>query len=489
MDTKSQPATSPSLPPLDATAGKLQASQATSHLTASRPEFSGPVNIFASHSHEYEDLAREFKREVESIQARIPLKVSIYEEMFGGRKWRPKLQTELQQAHILVLLYPHAEMKLSWCSYELGMFHGAGDRPIVCIRNTDINVPLDISDEWQDYLADAAGIRKFFLELFVEGAFTSGAPICPDSTAAGSEVRARIEDASTRLSRSFERARIKRDFYVQRICIESQDDPSVSFDLESNLDRAIITGEERALQVLSLNANAKWIALLARMEQGPSPPQWPHELTEAFKTIKSGPIPPPLTPFRSEDGKVYLPVITRADSIDNQVRKVYLIFVEANPRKMQSFFDIWVPYGDAAATWTVLIRSTLILLRARWKTIVPILLEVRSVRDDEEAAGRLMAKVRSGIDAIDKEFRDVNLMESYREILDHTMESEGHALDDEYFTIKRDIRSATAPYANCLPELVERWTSNNTRHIRFVAHLFTTRADRLTKGNRVRASN
>ena len=100
-----------------------------------------------------------------------------------------------------------------------------------------------------------------------------------------------------------------------------------------------------------------------------------------------------------------------------------------------------------------------------------------------------MAKVRSGIDAIDKEFRDVNLMESYREILDHTMESEGHALDDDYFAIKRDLRSATAPYANCLPELVERWTSNNTRHIRFVAHLFTTRADRLTKGNRVRASN
>ena len=50
-----------------------------------------------------------------------------------------------------------------------------------------------------------------------------------------------------------------------------------------------------------------------------------------------------------------------------------------------------------------------------------------------------MAKVKSGIDAIDNEFRDVNLMESYREILDHTMESEGHALDDEYFTIKRDI--------------------------------------------------
>ena len=97
MDTKSQPATSPSLPPADATAGKLQASQATPHLTASRPEFSGPVNIFASHSHEYEDLAREFKREVESIQARIPLKVSIYEEMFGGRKWRPKLQTELNK--------------------------------------------------------------------------------------------------------------------------------------------------------------------------------------------------------------------------------------------------------------------------------------------------------------------------------------------------------------------------------------------------------
>jgi hypothetical protein len=453
---------------------------ASSGATSARNECAGPINIFASHSHEYEDLARDFKRDVESIQSRVPLKVSIYEAMFGGRKWRPKLQTELRQADIFVLLYPHADMKLSWCSYELGMFHGGGDRPIVCLRNTDIPVPLDLTDEWQDYLANVGGIKKFLVELFCEGAFTSGVPIFSGADTEASGVYARIEQSAINLSRSFERARIKRNFYMQRICIQSEGDPSKGFDLETDLDRAVITGEERALHVLSLNANAKWAALVERLEQISPSPQWPSELPEAFKSVKSGPIPPPLTPFRSEDGKVYLPVITRADSIDQQVRRAFMIFVEANPRKMHSFFDMWVPYGDVAATWTALIRSTLILLRARWKTILPMLMEVRDAGSDEDAAKAVIEKAREGFDAIDKELRSVDLIESYREILDEALEREGHSVEDEYLQIKRELRSATGPYTHRAAELMERWATSNTRHIRFVAKVFAVRADRLT---------
>lgn len=114
-------------------------------------------------------------------------------------------------------------------------------------------------------------------------------------------------------------------------------------------------------------------------------------------------------------------------------------------------------------------------------------LEVRDAGSDEDAAKQVIAKAREKFDAIDKELRSVDLIESYREILDDALEREGHSVEDEYLQIKRELRFATGPYADRAAELMERWATSNTRHIRFVAKVFAVRADRLTNRKVVRS--
>ena len=452
-----------------------------------RGAFARRIKIFASHSHEYEDLAREFKRGVESIPHRASVDVSIYQAMPGGTKWRQWVRKELRDTDIFVLLYPHAGMQFKWCSYELGAFLGGIDRPYVCIRNTNIKAPLDITDEWQDCLANVEGIRQFLLSLFVGGVYTDGIPICPEAGIEKSDAWLRLQAAATNLASSFERARVRRDYYTQRICIESDGKANDLFDLETDLEKAVITGEEWALRLLSLQPNAKWSVLQRELAQRQPPAQWPSELMRAFGKIKSGPIPPPFTPFRAGDrahDKVYLPVITRAESIDERLRKVYLIFVEADPTQMRSFFDIWVPPSPPAGSWTVLIRSLLMVLHARWLHIVPMLnLARRLDDDDEEAARTLLEGVRSTIAALDREFteRDVNLLETYSDVVDEGLVDEGRNLENEYRQIRQDLRFPREPLARTVPALIERWITHNTRNARFIAALFMIKARNLTK--------
>ena len=90
-----------------------------------------PIAIFASYSHEYQDLAREFKRSIETLQSATPVNVFVSEQMAGGTRWRSQIRSELNQAKLFILLYPHTRMRLEWCSYELGLFHQREERPVV----------------------------------------------------------------------------------------------------------------------------------------------------------------------------------------------------------------------------------------------------------------------------------------------------------------------------------------------------------------------
>jgi hypothetical protein len=441
------------------------------------------LKLFASHSHEYEDLARDFKRCVQAIPCCASIDVSIYQAMPGGTKWREWVHHELDSTDIFVLLYPHAGMQFKWCSYELGAFLGKADRPYVCIRNTNIKAPLDITDEWQDCLAHEEGLRQFLLSLLVEGVYTDGRPICTHAGVEGSDASRRLQAAAADLAGSFERARIRRDYYTQRICIESDGKPGDSFDLETDLDKAVVTGEEWALRLLSLQPNSKWSVLRKELAERRPLPQWPLELIRAFAKIKRGPIPPPFTPFRAGDkasDKVYLPVITRAESIDERLRKVYLIFVEADPAQMRSFFDIWVPAHDVANLWTVLIRALLMTLHARWLHVVPMLNRARRL-DDEDEARALLDDARRTIAELERESseRHVNLLDAYGDILDAAQLREGGDIERELQRIRQEMNAAARPLTESVPALIERWITQNTRQARFIAALVAIKARKL----------
>jgi hypothetical protein len=452
------------------------------HANGEGPIDQRAVSIFASHSHEYQELARDFKRSIESIQSRVPLKVYISEEMPGGAKWRSLVRSELRVASVFVLLYPHSGMRMDWCSYELGVFQQDKDRPIVCIRNIDIPIPPDITDEWQAYSADDRGIRKFLLDLFVQGAFTGNNPIAPEVGVADSEARRRSEEAAESLKRSFARARIRRDYFTHRISVEAPDDQTQPFDLETDLGKAIVTGDERALQLLSLKSNTRW-NVLQELAESTLKARWPNQLVEALKGIKHGPIPPPFTPFRARDQRIYVPVITRAESVDQHLRKINLIFVEADVSQMRAYLDVWVPPAAMPPLWPPLVRLFMILIRARWEYIVPMYGAANALGIDEDAARELLERAKREMNVIESEAteRGLNILEGQSDLFDHAIQAEIEALEVDYASIRHDMRAASESYAKAVPLLVERLITNNTQHIRLVGKQFSLLMERLTR--------
>jgi hypothetical protein len=438
------------------------------------------VSLFASHSHEYQELAREFKRSIESIQTRVPLKVFISEEMPGGAKWRGLVRSELREADALVLLYPHSGMRLDWCSYELGVFQQDKDRAIVCIRNIDIQAPPDITDEWQAYMADDRGIRKFITDLFVKGVFTGNEPIEPEVGTADSEARRRSEEAAQALKRSFAQARIRQDYFTHRISITSPDDQFQPFDLATDIDKAIISGDEQALQLLSLKPHTRW-SVLQEMAETTLKASWPNELVEALRGITRGPIPPPFTPFRAKDNRIYVPVITKAESVDQHLRKINLIFVEADVSQMRAYLDVWVPPTTMPPLWPPLIRLSMVLIRARWECIVPMYRAAKQLGDNERDARELLERANRDMNMIDRDAaeRGVSISDGQADFFESSLQAEIEALELDYAKIRAEMRAQSSLKA--VPILVERLITNNTQHMRLVGKQFSLLLERLTK--------
>ena len=126
------------------------------------------VKIFLSHNTKYIDLATYLKNSLHALEIKpsTQLDIKISEEMAGATDWRQWIEDNVRSADIFLLLFPHASIDMSWCTYELGRFYD-GKRKIVCIKNTDIPNPPPPFQPYQAYEGDEAGILKFIHELFV----------------------------------------------------------------------------------------------------------------------------------------------------------------------------------------------------------------------------------------------------------------------------------------------------------------------------------
>ena len=132
--------------------------------------------------------------------------------MAGATDWRQWIEDNVRTADIFLLIFPHASIDMSWCTYELGRFYD-GKRKIVCIKNTDIPSPPPPFQPYQAYDGDAPGILKFINELFVKGTFTDSKPLNPKVGLAGEETYAKAESIARQLAQKFAQARLREQFY------------------------------------------------------------------------------------------------------------------------------------------------------------------------------------------------------------------------------------------------------------------------------------
>jgi hypothetical protein len=171
------------------------------------------LKIFISHNTKYIDLAMYLKNSLHALEIKpsTQFEIKISEEMAGATDWRQWIEDNVQSADIFLLLFPHANIDMSWCTYELGRFYD-GKRKIVCIKNTDIPSPPPPFQPYQAYEGDEAGILKFIHELFVKGTFTDNNPLNPKVGLTGDEIYGKAVSIARQMAQKFAQARLREQF-------------------------------------------------------------------------------------------------------------------------------------------------------------------------------------------------------------------------------------------------------------------------------------
>jgi hypothetical protein len=278
------------------------------------------VKIFVSHSAKHKELAKSLKLSLYALEKEPLLDIKISEEMAGASDWRQWIEDNVRSADVFLLLYPHASMDMGWCNYELGRFLDKG-RHIVCIKNTDIAKPPPAFEPYQAYDANEKGFAKFIEDLFVFGTFTNSNPLNATVGKLGSEFYERANDAQNQLAKQFAEASVREHCYERRLVISVRYDAAGQFDAE----KSTVQGNAAALNLLGLDERARVRWSVVKRSLGKTA-EWPAELERAMQSIATGSLPPALLPFRVSTG-IYIPVITKAESVEDIVRQLIIIFV------------------------------------------------------------------------------------------------------------------------------------------------------------------
>jgi TIR domain len=318
------------------------------------------VKIFLSHNTKYIDLATYLKNSLHALEIKpsTQLDIKISEEMAGATDWRQWIEDNVRSADIFLLLFPHASIDMSWCTYELGRFYD-GKRKIVCIKNTDIPSPPPPFQPYQAYDGDEAGILKFLDELFVKGTFTDNKPLNSKLGLAGEEIYGKAENIARQLAQKFAQARLREQFYEWRIVLSVQYDAANQFDP----DASTVKGNADGMQLLGFSETQTLSWTAVRRSIGDAK-DWPLVLERALPSITAGALPPPLPPFPAS-GTLYIPVIARALSVDGLLTELSLIFVAADTDRFRRLLDWSLPTG-MPDTFAMLVRLIRMMFRARW---------------------------------------------------------------------------------------------------------------------------
>jgi hypothetical protein len=421
------------------------------------------LKIFLSHSTKYGELAKRLKLSLQALEKETLLDIKISEEMAGAANWRNWIEDNVRTADVFLLLYPHASMDMGWCNYELGRFLDRG-RHVVCIKNTDIRKPPPAFEPYQAYDANENGFAKFIEELFVLGTFTNGSPLNAAVGELGTEHYKRANDARTQLAKQFAEARVREHFYEMRLVISICYDNAGKFDAE----QSIVKGNPEGLHLLGLDDIAKVSWSKVRESLGQTA-EWPAELERSIPSLAIGSLPPPLPPFRASSG-IYIPVITRAKSVDGIVRQLAIIFVATDIERLRPRL---FPDSMPGALKSLLhVANT--IFRARWQILEPRFQEARYRALSIERCSEVARSVIADYDQLqlDAEKQGMRGIASFYAIFDRGLRPEVSAAGDEWMRLTTLMRATPADNPEELSRQLKGLLKNNSRWLAVVGQQF-----------------
>jgi hypothetical protein len=424
------------------------------------------IKIFVSHNSKYVEIAKSLKLSLQALESKTLLDIKISEEMVGATDWRLWIEENVRTADIFMLLFPHANMDMAWCNYELGRFYD-GKRKVVCIKNTDISEPPPAFQPYQAYNADQDGIRKFIDELFVDGAFTDGKPLNTSVGQYTEKLYERAQNVARELAQKFAQARVRQQLYERRIVL------SVRYDAAKQFDRqcSTVQGNADGLELLGLGqvANVPWSTARKSIRDTI---EWPSELERALPSITAGSLPPALPPFFGSND-IYLPVITRADSVDGVLGEVVLIFVAVNADRLRPLLDWSMPKG-MPDTFAFLVRLVRVTFRARWDILEPRYQEARYRAPTPERCVELARSVIADYDRIqhDAETQGISGLDKFYGVFSPDARNEVEACGDEWLRLMTALGASPPENSTVLTGRLKDLRDNNAKWLQLAARQF-----------------
>jgi hypothetical protein len=430
------------------------------------------VGIFVSHSSKYVDIANSLKLSLHALEAETPLAIKISEDMAGATDWRQWIEENVRSADIFLLLFPHVNMDMGWCNYELGRFYD-GKRKVVCIKNTDIPEPPPPFQPYQAYNADEAGIGKFIDELFVKGTFTGGEPINANVGQITQPLYERAQRVARELAQKFAQARVREQFYERRVVLSVHYKGTKEFDAEAST----IQGNADGLALLGLGnvANVPWSTV--RQTVGDKV-RWPSQLEEALPFITEGALPPALSPFGAD--VIYIPVIARALSIDNVLGEVVLIFVAVDTKQLRPLLD-WSTPKNMPDAFALLVQLVRMLSRARWEILESRYQEVKYHAPTPERCAEIARLVNEDYDQMGRNAENwgIHGIEQFYGVFAHDLRANATECSEEWLQFMNALRRAPVQNSDDLSRRLKDLLDNNAKWLELAAKQFTLTAAEL----------
>lgn len=375
----------------------------------------GPVKLFVSHTSPYSNLAKSLRMSLQALQPNELLDVEINEEIQGGIEWRKWIEETTRTADAFVLLYPHEDMDMSWPNFEVARFFGREvdrEKRVVWIRNPGLKKWPAVFEPYQAYEATPEGIFKFFTQTFVSGILTGGEPLNPDIGVLTNPYYELARTAARELAEQFAEASIRPQFHVRRIQITLAYDKG-----RLNPERSKVEGNAEGMKMIGMGAEAdvNWTNVRNTVNESVS---WPLELEREITLFATGALPPCLSPFSSDDG-IYIPVVTKSETLQSRLHRISVIFVEADIGKLRSMLDWSMPAampGQVAA----FVRIVRLMLRVRYDILEPRYQEAKFDAPDRERRIAICNEVLAEYKAVNEESVKVGMkgLEAFYMIFD-----------------------------------------------------------------------
>ena len=251
-------------------------------------------------------------------------------------------------------------------------------------------------------------------------------------------------------------------------------DASKRFDPEAST----IQGNAEGLNLLGLGqmASVPWSTVRRSI---PQTVDWPVELEGVLPSITAGSLPPALPPFFASGG-IYIPVITKAQSVDGVLEEVALIFVAVNADRLRPLLD-WSLPKNMPDTFAMLVRLIRMMFRARWEILEP---RYQEAKYRNPTADRCAEIVRSVIDDYgrmrqDAENQGITGLDKFYAIFSADLRDPDRGVGDEWTSLMKKLAAESVQNSDELSARLKDLLKNNAKWLELSASQFARMAAEL----------